>query len=162
VRIHIHITWYTVMGCRTHECNDQGLHPFLAGASWDRVTTSLVLVVGADIEVQGMLLQCVAMCCRVVVCCSVLQGVAVYSMGLSHGQFSCGADVKVHWMLLQYVAVCCSMLQYVAVCCSVLQCVAMCFMGSDVKVEILSLGDGSQRNVLAVCCGGSRCMLRSR
>eukprot|EP00277_Geminigera_cryophila_P001328 CAMPEP_0179427436 /NCGR_PEP_ID=MMETSP0799-20121207/13386_1 /TAXON_ID=46947 /ORGANISM="Geminigera cryophila, Strain CCMP2564" /LENGTH=596 /DNA_ID=CAMNT_0021202485 /DNA_START=215 /DNA_END=2005 /DNA_ORIENTATION=+ len=39
-----------VMGCRTHECNDQGLHPFLAGASWDRVTTSLVLVVGADIE----------------------------------------------------------------------------------------------------------------
>jgi len=65
-------------------------------------------------------------------------------------------------MLLQYVAVCCSMLQYVAVCCSVLQCVAMCFMGSDVKVEILSLGDGSQRNVLAACCGGSRCMLRSR
>ena len=94
------------MGCRTHECNDQGLHPFFAGASWDRVTASLVLVVGADIEVQGMLLQCVAMCCRVVVCCSVLQCVAVCCgvlqcvavcfMGLSHGQFSCGVDVKVH------------------------------------------------------------------
>ena len=54
------------------------------------------------------------------------------------------------------------LLQCVAVCCSVLQFVAVCFMGSDVKVEILSLGDGSQRNVLAVCCGGSGCMFKSK
>ena len=50
------------------------------------------------------MLQCVA---RGVVCCSVLQCVAV----------CCN--------VLQCVAICCSVLQCVAVCCSMLQCVAM-------------------------------------
>ena len=58
------------------------------------------------------MLQCVAVCCSVLlcvaVCCSVLQCVAV----------CCS--------VLQCVAVCCSVLQCVAVCCSVLLRVAVC------------------------------------
>ena len=45
---------------------------------------------------------------RCIVCCSVLQCVAVYCS------------------VLQCVAVCCSVLQCAAVCCSVLQCAAVC------------------------------------
>jgi len=56
-------------------------------------------------------LQCVAVCCSVLqcvaVCCSVLQCVAV------------------RCSMLQCVAVRCSVFQCVAACCSVLQCVAV-------------------------------------
>jgi len=59
-----------------------------------------------------LVLQRVAVCCRVLhcvaVCCGVLQCAAVYCS------------------VLQCIAVCCSVLQCVAVCCSVLQCVAVC------------------------------------
>jgi len=51
-------------------------------------------------------LQCVEVCCCVL-CCSMLQYVAV----------CCS--------VLQCVAVCCNVLQCIAVCCSVLQCVAV-------------------------------------
>jgi len=74
-------------------------------------------------------LQCVAVCCSV---CSVLQCVAV----------CCS--------VLQCAAVCCSVLQCVAVYCSVLQCVAMC-------CSMLQCG-AARCNVLqcaAVCCSDS-------
>jgi len=61
-------------------------------------------------------LQCVAVCCSVLlcvaVCCSVLQCIAV----------CCS--------VLQCVAVCCSVLQCIAVCCSVLHRVARIFAAS--------------------------------
>jgi len=80
------------------------------------------------------MLQCVAVCCRVLqcvaVCCSVLQCLAVCSvLQCDAADDSNGVDVKcvvVCSSMVQYIAVCCSVLQYVAVCCSALQCVAVC------------------------------------
>ena len=60
------------------------------------------------VAVRYSVLQCGAVCCSVVVWCSVVQCVAV----------CCS--------VLQCAAVCCSLLQYVTVFCSVLQCVAVC------------------------------------
>ena len=62
------------------------------------------------------MLQCV------VVCCSVLQCVAMSSLIIKLS-VAVLEDVCSVW---QCVAVCCSELQCAAVCCSVLQCVAMC------------------------------------
>ena len=77
----------------------------------------------------AVLLQCIAMCYRVV-CCSVLQCVAAKETVCSEyipPLFVCvSSNVSVAVCQLQCVAVCCSTLQCVAVCCSVLQCIAVC------------------------------------
>ena len=100
------------------------------------------------VVVRCSALQCVAVCCSVLVeesqpkrpranekwrvcgvcvviiepstgvCCSVLQGVAVCCSVLQCVAVCCS--------VLQCAAECCSVLQCVAVCCSVLQCVAVC------------------------------------
>ena len=64
------------------------------------------------------MLQCVAVCGRVVQC------VAFYRRFLGYETASENC-VAVCYSVLQCVAVCCSVLQCVAVCCSVLQCVAV-------------------------------------
>ena len=70
---------------------------------------------------QPRVLQCVAVCCSVLlcaaVCCSVLQCVAVCCCVLLCVAVCCSA--------LLCVAGCCCVLQCVAVCCNVLQCVAV-------------------------------------
>jgi len=70
---------------------------------------------------KQVLLQCVAVCCRVLqcvaVCCGVLQCV-VGALCIFLNRSCCS--------VLQSIAVCCSVLQCVAVCCRVLQCVAGC------------------------------------
>jgi len=78
-------------------------------------------------------LQCVAVCCSVVLCvaawCCVLQCGAVYYQHfvtlLPEFKSSIGFQLCMMTVtcVLQCVAVCCSVLQCVAVCCSVLQCV---------------------------------------
>jgi len=57
------------------------------------------------------LLQCVAMCCNIILLHS--RSIDTLIKGLNTS-------------VLQCVAVCCSVLQCVVVCCSVLQCVAVC------------------------------------
>ena len=80
-------------------------------------------LVGATLPVR--VVQCVA------VCCSVLQFVAVCTLGntlqhtATHFRFVL-QFVAVCCRVLPFVAVCCSVLQCVVVCCSVLQCVAVC------------------------------------
>ena len=67
----------------------------------------------------------VVVCCSVLqfvaVCCSLLYCVVVFPMELMTAAHSM-CDKSDHGM--SYAAVCCSVLQCVAVCCSVLQCVA--------------------------------------
>jgi len=58
---------------------------------------------------------------RVALCCSVLQCVAAGSRRLVVNRLQCGI---VCCSVVQSVAVRCSVLQCVAMCCSVLQCVA--------------------------------------
>jgi len=68
-----------------------------------------------------------------IICCSVLQGVAV----------CCIVCVK-SCSVLQCVAVCCSVLQCVAVCCSVLHCVAVLVLKITLYCSVL--------RCVAVCC----------
>ena len=89
------------------------------------------------------MLQCVAVCCRVMlcvtVCCNVLKACCsstrcrrpyiLYRSALHVLQY-----VAVCCSLLQYVAVCCSMLQYVAVCRSIMQYLVMCCIMFSVRV----------------------------
>jgi len=77
----------------------------------------------------------VALWCSVLLCCIVLQCVAV----------CCSVS--------QCVAVCCSVLQCVAVCCSVLQCVAVCCSVSQcVEIEaVLQCVMNGERVGVAVC-----------
>ena len=95
-----------------------------------------------------------------VVCCSVLQCVAVccsvYSITC---ESSCMASRHEYIPAMQYAAVCCSVLQCVAVCCSVLQCIfhhlrilLYCF---ETRVHIGELFENHALVVLqcvAVCC----------
>ena len=85
-------------------------------------------------------LQCVAVCCSVLqvsmaiirlLCCSVLQCVAV-----CYSVLQC---VAVRCSVLQCVAVCCSVLQCVAVCCSVLECVGVCCSVLQISMAIIRL-----------------------
>ena len=84
------------------------------------------------------LLQCVAACCSIALCCTALQCVAVCCIVLHCIAVCCSVlqcvAVSSSWFhrlvpntfpspVLQCVAVRCSVLQCVAVCCSVLQCV---------------------------------------
>jgi len=101
-------------------------------------------------------LQCV------VVCCSVLQRVAVCSSGALCVHFQ-----RLPGMLLQCVAACCSVVQRVAVCCIVLQrvltssryvlqCVAVCcsvFQCVAVCCSVL------QR--VTVCCSVLQCVVNN-
>jgi len=80
-------------------------------------------------------LQCVAVCCRVLLCVAgrqvtshtqyvyVLQCVANV---LQRVALCCRKTIHVAYTLCICVAVCCRGLQCVAVCCSALQCVAVC------------------------------------
>ena len=98
------------------------------------------------VAVWYRVLQCVAeevlKIARRIVCCSVLQCVAVCCSVLQCVAVCCrgSAQDRKTTCVLQCVAVCCSVLQCVAkevrkisrrlVSCSVLQCAAMCFTGS--------------------------------
>jgi len=90
--------------------------------------------------------------CRVV-CCSVLQCVAVYVMSLIHKStcanegHMCYVQARARIREALCVAVCCSMpwvLRHVAACCSVLQCVAVCCSICDVHI--------GEALCVAVCC----------
>ena len=112
-------------------------HDWMAPLSSSAITAGFELLrVRVDVT-QLMLqiadkgvLQCVAVCCSVLqtkiaacrwchwlVCCSVLQCVAVCCSVLR--------CVAVWCSVVQCVAVCCNVLHYVAVCCSVVQCGAV-------------------------------------
>jgi len=71
------------------------------------------------------------------VCCSMLQGVAVYCCVLAH-------HVR-HWV----VAVCCGVFQCVPVCC----CVAVCFN------VFLTMSDIIVLQCVAQCCSALRCVV---
>jgi len=76
-------------------------------------------------------LQCVAVCCSVLLSRYNKRHCACACLALRHIRYAC---CVVCCSVLQCVAVCCSVLQCVAVCCSVLQCVAVCcIMMQDVK-----------------------------
>ena len=73
------------------------------------------------------MLQCVVVCCSVLLCvvafCSVLQCVRVLPVASHDGSGQCVAGGTVCRSVLQRVAACCSVYQ---ACCSVLQRVAAC------------------------------------
>jgi len=75
-------------------------------------------------------LQCVAVCCSVLLCiavyCSVLHCIAAPALMRSRPYISSSQHIQACCWVLQRVAACCSVLQCVAVCCSVLQGVAVC------------------------------------
>ena len=71
-------------------------------------------------------LQCVAVCCsvlRVLQYVEVQFGEVIVSL---HKSSLFGPNLGASYNVLQCVAVYCSVLQYIAECCSVLQCVAVC------------------------------------
>ena len=74
---------------------------------------------------QSQLYTCFDMCCNVCVSVCVLQCVLICVLFLKRQLFSC-VESLVCCSVLQCVAVCCSVLQCVAVCCSMLQSVAAC------------------------------------
>ena len=116
-------------------------------------TEALYLELCLDLDLNGPIVHCggLLVCCSVLqsvaVCCSVclylelcldldLNGLTVHSGGLCCSVLQC---VAVCCSVLQCVAVCCSVLQCVAVCCSVLQCVAVyCSVLQCVAVCVLS------------------------
>ena len=93
-----------------------------------------------------VVLQCAAVCCRVLGCCRLLQCLAVKQESIREGAVPRTREM-LHCVcgVLQFVAVCCSMLQYVAVCCSMLQCVA-------VRYIVLQS--------VAVCCSLLQCVAK--
>jgi len=91
--------------------------------------------------------QCVAVCA--VVCCGVLQSVAVWRSVVRCGVVCCS--------VLQCVAVCCNVLQCVAMCCSVVQCVAVCCMEKEFETALKNLPKGVLQCV-AVWCSVVQCI----
>ena len=75
------------------------------------------------------MLQCVAVCCRLLKCVAVRCSVSLYDLIHNYIMVLDGEviekSIAVYRSALQCAAVCCSVLQCVAVCCSVLQCAAM-------------------------------------
>jgi len=66
-----------------------------------------------------IVLQCVAVCCRMINECTFRENLSTLSI-------LCVDSVLQQHCTLTVFAVCCSVLQRVAMCCSVLQCVAAC------------------------------------
>jgi len=85
---------------------------------------------------------------RVVVCCSVLQCVAVE---LRRCLVCRSYSARKYQFLLQCVAVCCCVLQRVQVCCSVLQCLTVCCSGSALLFSLPNC-IGSKISVLVAVC----------
>jgi len=89
-------------------------------------------------ELHDFVLQCVVVCCSVLQCVAVcyIQCVAVCCSARYASDWRachcvavcCSVLHSVCCSVLQCVAVWCSVLQCVAVCCSVLQCVAVCYI----------------------------------
>jgi len=73
------------------------------------------------------MLQCVAVCCSVLQCASLLIFLhTLFHISLCYYRPPTTSPSITRTSLWQCVAVCCCVLQCVVVCCSVLQCVAVC------------------------------------